>query len=434
MKYIVSFMAKGQVFAFLMIVLLGCESSNVTEQNASNEDNNPNPSVNIKTPTLHYPPESNFTAISTNTSIAKPAYLGFVVDPEFNSTVIRITNRETQTANAHLYPKTQSYNSNSTLLRLGYRIYHADTFKETNITTEKLIDGQLTEMKWSTKNPKIFYGLNKATEFHRFQKATIDADNIDYETLVSFPKSTYEELLLGKYEGNIDYHDRYVVFAARKVGESYLTAIVYNIENNTTITTKDFPDINWTDEAGAQVLDWVSVSPLGNYVLINWKDDPDNTDSTRRASIYQYDLHLNYIRKLSNQGQHGDIGVNESDEEVYVQFEFGTENGIWSYKLEDANRTRLLPDKYNGGHVSCRNYKRKGWCYLSTTSEGYREVFALKLDGSGTVNRFAQTHAVGFNSQGGVNPDGTKVLFFSNWGVDGDTIDTYQAQYNNKED
>ena len=138
---------------------------------------------------------------------------------------------------------------------------------------------------------------------------------------------------------------------------------------------------------------------------------------------------MNFIRKLANQGEHGDIGVDSHNKEVYVQFEFGPENGIWSYRLDDGKRTRLLPSKYNGGHVSCRNFKRKGWCYLSTSEEGYKEVFALKLDGSGIVNRFAQTHAVGFGSQVGVNPDGTKVLFMSNWGKKGDVVDTYQAEY-----
>lgn len=414
MKYLISFI--------MIVAFIGCESSTGDiEDNASETTN--------KT-TLHYPPDNNFTFIPTNQSIAKPPYLGYIIDPEFNSTVIRITDRENQTGNTHLYPKTQSYNSDSSLLRLGYRLYHADTFKETNITKTRLIDGQLSEIKWSTKEPNVFYGLNKKTEFHRFTKSTILPENIDYKTLISFPKSTYEKLLLGKYEGNIDYHDRFVVFAARKVNERFLTAIVYDIENNNTIVTKDFPEINWEDDNGGQVLDWVSISPHGNYVLINWKDKPNNKKTYARSSIYQYDINLNFIRTLANQGQHGDIGVDNNDKEVYVQFEFGSENGIWSYRLDDANRTRLLPDKYNGGHVSCRNYKRKGWCYLSTTAEGYREVFALKLDASGTVNRFAQTHTIGMNSQGGVNPDGTKVLFFTNWGVDGDILDTYQAQYN----
>ena len=100
---------------------------------------------------------------------------------------------------------------------------------------------------------------------------------------------------------------------------------------------------------------------------------------------------------------------------MYVQFEFGSRNGIWGYDLENGQERQLLPDKYNGGHVSCRNYARPGWCYLSTTAEGYREVFALKLDGSGTVNRFAQTRQTTWNAEGGVNADGTKIIFLSDW-------------------
>jgi len=409
---------KYLIFITIIVQFLGCGSSS---HSTENED--------LQKVTLSYPPESNFTYIQTDTSVAKPAYLKSIIDPVFKSKVTRITDRATQSGNSHNYPKTQSYNSNSTLLRLGYRIYHADSFKESNITQKRLIDGQLTEMKWSTKKPRVFYGINRRGEKFSFQEATIGSDKISYKTLISFPKATYEELLLGKYEGNIDYHDKYVAFAARKAGENYLTAIVYDIEDNKTIVTKDFPDINWTDAKGDQVLDWISVSSLGNYILINWKDDPKNPISNNRSSIYQYDIDLNFIRKLANQGEHGDIGVDSHNKEVYVQFEFGPENGIWSYRLDDGKRTRLLPSKYNGGHVSCRNFKRKGWCYLSTSEEGYKEVFALKLDGSGIVNRFAQTHAVGFGSQVGVNPDGTKVLFMSNWGKKGDVVDTYQAEY-----
>ena len=40
----------------------------------------------------------------------------------------------------------------------------------------------------------------------------------------------------------------------------------------------------------------------------------------------------------------------------------------------------------------------------------------MKLDGSGGVNRFAQTHIDAQDAQGGVSPDGTKIIFTSNWG------------------
>ncbi len=376
-----------------------------------------------------YPKRSLFNAIPTDWNMKPPEYLEPEADTVFNTEVIRITDRANQSANAHPYPKTQAWNSDMSLIRLGYRLYDAHTLLETNITAQTLIDGMMTEMKWSAKDPHVFFGIDPSGNDFSFVKATIGQVAIQYEKLFSFSKAVYEELLLGKYEGNIDFHDKFVVFAARKQGKNYLTAIVYDIEKSQITTAKDFTNIRWTDDNGRQVLDWISVSPLGNYILINWKDDPDNQNVDRHYSIYEYDINLNFLRKLAHQGQHGDMGVDEKGREVYVQFEFGgADRGIWLYPLSDGERIRLLPDKYNGGHVSCRNYKRPGYCYLSTTEEGFREVFALKLDGSGLVNRFAQTHTSGHDSHGGVSPDGTKVIFESDWGEEGGVKDTYQVQ------
>jgi hypothetical protein len=58
-------------------------------------------------------------------------------------------------------------------------------------------------------------------------------------------------------------------------------------------------------------------------------------------------------------------------------------------------------------------------------------VFALKLDGSQTVERFAQTHSSDENAlyvRVNVNPDGTRVLFDSDWGDTNATIDTYHVK------
>jgi hypothetical protein len=92
---------------------------------------------------------------------------------------------------------------------------------------------------------------------------------------------------------------------------------------------------------------------------------------------------------------------------------------------------KLLDSNYGGGHVSCRNHKLLGWCYVSTNEKDYREVFAVRLDGSKAVRRFAQVHQRGNDSPGGqvgnkyyyaqdafvnVSPDGTRVLFWSDYG------------------
>jgi dienelactone hydrolase len=366
-----------------------------------------------------YPKEEAFEAVPTDRSVEAPGYRESIDDPAFGSRVIRITDRKRQTANAHPYPKTQAFSSDGRLLRLGYRIYDARSFRQIEATRRELIDGAMTEMKWSTVRPRVFYGLRDRDGTVAFVEATVGKRRIRYRTLVRFDKSEYEELRIGPWEGNIDFLDRKVVFAARRVGEEHLTAILYSLEENRT-RIAELEDIPWSR------LDWISISPKGDWVLVNWEADPDNPDPDAVSQVWQYDENLEFVRVLARQGNHGDMGLDAHGREVYVQFEFGDERGIWRYDLADGARRKLLPDKYNGGHLSCRNYKRPGWCYLSPYKEGFREVVAVNLDRYGRVERFVQTHIDGVYSLGGVSPDGTRVIFQSDWG--GGAVDTYLAE------
>jgi len=391
-------------------------------------------------------------------NIVKPDYLSSYVDPVFNNKVTRITDRANQADNAHNYPKTQSWNADSTLIRIGYRIYNADNFAESALTVNQHLRGSLTEMKWSTYEADVFYGMDVRWDRFVFMKAKINADNtITYTDMpnATFMKSEYDEVKLGKYEGNLDYYDNYVVFACRKKDTNRVTLMVYHLKDNygTTFNTvehsKTFNDMKWyVEDANGnfttattnanQMFDWASISALGNYVIVNYRSKKG--DAEQEYSIEQYYKNLTHIRRLAEHGNHGDLGIDANGKEVYIQFGFGyidgvLNNGIWKYPLDGSPRVKLLPDKYNGNHLSCRNFQRPGWCYLNTrylwNGKGVREVFALKLDGSGTVQRFAQTHNTTANSglvQVNVSPDGRQVLFSSDWGDANAVIDTYHVK------
>jgi hypothetical protein len=412
-----------------------------------------------------YPYTSQFDQlpIATNNSTIQPPLLGTSTDLEFGTAITRLTERVLQNdtptvdgngnriprGNHHPYPKTQAWNADMSMLRMNYRLYDANTLQELPITggTNSLselynINGALNERKWSTQDPNVFYGVYVSWDKKgEFWKGTIDraANSISYTNglLHSFGNAnTYELFSLGKFEGNLSFDDRHVVFAARKIGQNFLTAIVYDL-NNDTFIEKEFDGnngnafIEWTDPPATQVFDWVSVSPLGNHILIS-----------TGGNIEQYDMALNHVRQLATSAGHGDLGIAQNGDEVYVQYEYGADSGVWVYRLNDGFRHQLLPGKYNGGHVSCRNYQRPGWCYLSTKQETHREVFALRINfahmSKHAVNRFAQTHTLSIdaqgntiNSLGGVSPDGRRVLFFTNWEdstLDYYDNDTYQAQ------
>ena len=424
-----------------------------------------------------YPYTSQFTAIATNNNTVQPALGETSTDLEFATTISRLTQRVLQNdtpmvdgngnrvprGNHQPYPKTQAWNADMSMIRMNYRIYDANTLLEVPLTTPSgnyplstetnslsdlyHINGALNERKWSTVDPNVFYGVYLSGTNGQFWLGTIDRAN----NLVSYPAlpihnfvGNYEKFSLGKFEGNISFDDNFVVFAARKVASNFLTAIVYDKANDTSVS-KDFDGSNgnalvqWTDSPDPQVFDWISVSPLAKHIIIS-----------TGGVLELYDMNLNYLGQLSSDAGHGDMGIAQNGEEVFVQFEFGANAGIWAYRLQkfadgeplNGYRQQLLPDKYNGGHVSCRNYQRPGWCYLSTTKENYREVFALRINfadmSKHVVNRFAQTHTrstdaqgTSMNSLGNVSPDGRRVLFFTDWedpALSYYDRDTYQAQ------
>ena len=390
---------------------------------------------------IKYPPEILFheNPIATQ-ALSMPDFLNPVSGPAFSNRITRITDYDDRRLSQN-YPKVQSWNCNGSYLRLNNTLLDGKTYESLPEPVGSLNSHafHIDDRRWSHSKPNIMYGLQRRWNANDMVDNEINDNHYDFvshdventvsnaegvTTLIRFSGNEYQTVKMGPGEGNIDFNDSIVAFAALKHGANYLTVIVFDMIANTIIKTQDFPDIAW-DGGYNTALDWVSVSPGGNYVLIKWEDNPGG--GTSASSIHQYDSRtLNYIRKLSNYGGHGDMGLDANNREVYVQFEFGSRNGIWMYHMDDGSETLLLPCKYNGGHVSCRNYKRPGWCYMSTNRETYREVFAIKLDDSGLANRFAQTHIAEYinqagqsrsapNSQGGANPDGSKIIFKSNW-------------------
>ena len=342
----------------------------------------------------NYLKDEDLTSVSES-KIRRPEYLQSYHDPHFNNKVTRITDSKIFNYKnpRHGYSKSQPWNCDGSFIRIRNRLIDGNTYKIIRIIP------YLDEAKWSHTNPFIIYG------FHG-KKCFVRLSLVDDKVKILKEFDEYDEVRIGPWEGNLSADDKYIVFSAR-AGQD-LTVIVYDIVRNKIVSRKHLPSY-W------KKLDWISISPSGKYILFNWY--PNKTATSKVIDCYS--RNLKFIRRLANQGCHGDIGINTKGMEVYVQFEFGKQRGVWSYLLADGKRLRLLPDKYNGGHISCRNSMRPGWAYLSCNQKGFQYVFALRLDGSGTVNRFAQHHSSAkpyiAEAQAVPSPDGTKVMFASNW-------------------
>jgi hypothetical protein len=247
------------------------------------------------------------------------------------------------------------------------------------------------------------------------------------QTLKTF--SGFTGLFLGMGEGNLSNDDRY----APLIGEypTGLTVIIYDTINNVEVSRKDFPGLSIAN------LDWASMSQSGKYVVVNVKDH-----ATGVAYYDVYDTQMNYLRRLNAfAGGHADFGYDSMGNEVIVYGQYVGGKGIilMSTRLADNTVQQQLPGisepagiyMASNYHISCRNIDRPGYCYVSNFAFGaefnaymFHEVFALKLDGSGSVEIFSQDFAAPLplvdlsyfrESQVVPSRDGSLALFSSDW-------------------
>ncbi len=383
-----------------------------------------------------------------------------VVDPSSGATITRMHANGPHGYSGYLYPKSTFWNADMSLLYLGYRFFNADKLTESSITKglttseafAKLGSPVGNTFKWSHVNPNIFYtlqGQNRADNKFTFTKNTIDGDAVTHEVIFDFQKERFEKVLLGNGEGHIDRYDKNVLFVGKKADNDHVFALLCNIQKpEDECKIKEIEESTWgsvyiKDSQGTYneraLFDWIDISPNGNHIVVNKTVNGaefvnKKLDSVETA-IYLYDMNFENEEKLTNLAGHGDIGLAENGDRVYVQFEW-KKGGIIAYNLDapaDKRETKLLSGYHGGGHISCQNFNRPGWCYVSSSQEGYNEVFALKLDGSETVNRFVQARSTS-GPYAGVSPDGKRVVFVSNWADDNKSQFTmYHAAIKEKE-
>lgn len=387
-----------------------------------------------------YPPDTRLTPLN-EVDVNRPpqifsSYIDSAFDNQVKRTVTRVTNREKDKkgANAHQYPKHGSaWNSDMTLLRIGQRIYDAETLEEIKLT--KGLEGsevdQLMQrpesgasgLRWSKKNPSELYVMSGDNHFYKLTLSN-DRSTITKNLIYDLNRTGIANFTLGHNEGNIDYNDKYVLLSATVViskDKEEVYAVLLDLQNKSLVwgKPKKLPYSKGDD------FDWISVSPSGHYIVAS---------ANNQIDLYRANSFTVIKEAMAKSAEHGDIGYDNKGDEIYLQLETnGNENhnsGIYGYVLKNQTRIELLGSNYGGGHISCRNYQLKGWCYVGTNQQHYREVFSLKLDGSQTVRRFAQTHARGDEDRLGdddhyyyashptanVSPDGTRVLFWSDFG------------------
>ena len=361
-----------------------------------------------------YPPQEQLSSVVyepyTAPSGSFPQYLEPFQETLSGSTITRVSDKNvfgtTSQRIRHNYAKDQTWNADGTLIKLaGYpaAILDGETF-------EFLFWRDIPSYgRWSNTEPNYMYGT-PGNQFVKFNVLTNTR-----ETLRTF--TGYSSLDFGYGEGNQSNDDKYVGLIGQNGGDR--TLIVYDIEDDVIVGSK------FLGSSGD--LDWFSVSQTGNYAVVSWRTD----GSGPTQGLKSYDIDLTNERHIYDITAHGDLGIDANGNDVMVAYEgpTGWSNGsyVYSARLDGGGIQPLFqyPGGIWGGHISCRNTDRPGWAYVSeqcctSNDVASREIFAIKLDDSGIIERYTKHHndvapGNGHSTMAVPNRDGTKILFASNW-------------------
>lgn len=390
----------------------------------------------------------------------KPAVGILYTDPVFNTAVHRITNA-VNSGNLGIVPqysKRQAWNANDSLMILlngdqGYfSLYNGQTYQFIRALDDPAIGGEDVFWHPLQKNTIIFAGDSILYSY-------------DVATNSTTPLHVFNQYswINTRGEGNLSNDGRYYAFLGQVYNYStgdvtFKDIVVYDLVVDQVISIMPLPQAELWD------FDWVSVSPLGNYVAIDYAD----TETGRYHGVEVYDRNLNFLWQLPLGAGHSDCGLDATGDEILVMAVYDADsnlNRINKYRLSDGNMTKLLTlSLYFDMHISFRDVDLPGWCIISAfdfvdrlTDDSLSwlpfedEVFALNTDGTRDVRRIAHHHSRRFSPvtpdpdnsvywaepHATVNKAGTKVLWGSNWRENMDQVtgvDTYLCEFSISDD
>ena len=371
--------------------------------------------------------------------MARPAFGSTFQDSVFGTKITSISKPGgfDQEAIMPEYSKRQAWNSDNSyfMLRSGngrVLLYNASNYTFIKALGDVTIGSE--DVFWNPLNPKeLFFAVE-----NKFYSYNVDTDeNIEIYHFTHSDGTDYAFAdTLG--EGNISRDGKYYALAGRDYVNSnvlYRELLLFNISSKQIVARQALP-------ASVDFIDWVSVSPNGNYIVVDYA----NTDTGQFHGVEVYDKNFNLLWQKPLGAGHSDLGIDGAGNEVLIMDIYNETTNVTEikkFKLSSGDETKLLElSPLFDLHESCRDYGRPGWCYVSTFDYVDRltdsasdwlpfedEIFALKTDGSGTVERLVHHYSRRYGPQ---NPDsdtsvyfsephataneaGTKIFFASNW-------------------
>lgn len=361
---------------------------------------------------------------------SNPALHNSYVDSTFGTTIHRVTAKSQISGVSrirHYYSKQNPFNADDSYAIFvtsdGYHwVYDAATFEPiVNASEYPHATYSEPEIQWHPTNPDQFYYIKDQNKYARFEISSKTTT-----ILHDFAEEEGYTYVAGRLEGNMDKSGRYYAMIGESGGNS--EAFVYDVESNQLSQRLNINDIE--DEG----IDWISISQNGQFVVL----------MARRS--YVYDQNMNYKGRLPEGSYgHADLCVLADGREVMVydgaDHVVAGDGDRWinmayldTVEGDNATVEPLVKIGWSTTpHVSCRNTEFPGWALISNQGNGSnnydKEIFWVKLDGSGEVRRVAhhysdrETGGYFAEQHAATNKRGTKIIFASNY--EGSDISSY---------
>lgn len=387
---------------------------------------------------------SSFTQVIQPTKLSVPAFKASVTDSVFGTMITKISDRVGKGGFAtHIYSQLQAFSDSSSYVMIiedgSYVVKKTSdwSYKEPFSLNEGNPLNNINTPRWYSGHGDnvIFYDTN---EDEKLKVQTVDMSG-KVQTIYTFPSKyerirgdqSFDELSLdGKWiAGMASSGDEQIIFALdlenKKIGAEFTLSGLYNS------ACKSDPE--W----GAVEPDWIGVSPLGKYLVVQWAGD--GTD--RCHGLETFDVSTGVFKgRLNESHQHGDLGLladGKTEAFVTTGLSAPAPNGdrpviqmhILPGKLPVADPVYLKVAYWgDGGHISCQG--PHGVCLVSASNvyggideamEG--ELYLIYLDSTiGNEKVLRLTHhrstECGYwvQPRASLSKDGKYVIFASDWG------------------